>query len=176
MGVYHDTGKALRVYDPGYGIYKGNDGIYFTLGIAHEDWFWNRLCIAMGLDEYKELKNTERAVRRGELAEHLQSVFSTKPAKEWITILINADVPVARIQTTPDIPEDPHVKARKSIQEVTLESGEISKQIAFPVKLSDTPATIQGPPPELGQHTDMVLRGIGYSEKEIEGFKKNGVI
>ena len=176
MGVYHDTGRTFRMYDPGYGIFKGNDGKNFTLGIAHEDWFWNRLCTAMGLDEYKDLKNTERAPRRTELTEKLQSVFDTKPTEEWITILTKADVPIARIQTASQIDDDPHVKARNSIQDVTLKSGEKNKQIAFPVKLSDTPAKIQGPPPELGQHTDVVLREVGYSEEEISVFKKKGVI
>lgn len=176
MGVYHDTGRAFRIYDPGYGIFNGSDGKSFTLGIAHEDWFWNRLCTAVGLDEYKELKNTERASRRKELVEKLQSVFDTKPADEWVTMLTKADVPIARIQSASEIADDPHVKARRSIQEVMLKSGEKNKQIVFPVRLSATPAKIQGPPPELGQHTDGILKEVGYSEEEISEFKKKGII
>jgi len=176
LGIYDDTGRASRVYDAGYGIFKGSDGKHFTLGIAHEDWFWNRLCTAIGLDEYKDLENTQRASRRAELVEKLQLVFATMPADEWIRVLIKADVPVARIHAVSELADDPHVKARNCIQDVILPSGGISKQVAFPVKLSGTPANIQGPPPELGQHTDIILKEVGYSEEEISVFREKGVI
>jgi len=176
LGVYQQTGKAFRVYDAGYGIFKGSDGKHFTLGIAHEDWFWERLCVAIGLDEIKDLKNTERALRREELMGKLQSVFDTKPTADWVKILTEADVPIANIQTAPELIDDPHVHARNSIQEVLLPSGEKSLQVAFPVKLSDTPASIQGPPPELGEHTDALLKDVGYSEEEITEFREKGVV
>jgi crotonobetainyl-CoA:carnitine CoA-transferase CaiB-like acyl-CoA transferase len=176
FGVFHETGNAERVYDAGYGIFKAGDGTFFTLGIAHENWFWDRLCSATGLDEYRGLEAAERRSRRRELVEALQTVFLNKTRDEWIRILVEADVPVARIQSPDEAIKDPHVIFREMIQDVALSSGETSTQTGFPIKLSQTPATIQGPPPVLGEHTDEILRRAGYSDKEIEGFRGDGAI
>jgi crotonobetainyl-CoA:carnitine CoA-transferase CaiB-like acyl-CoA transferase len=176
FGIFHETGKTERVYDAGYGIFKAGDDKFFTLGIAHENWFWDRLCSATGLGEYIGLGIAERRSRRRELVEALQAVFLSKKRDEWIRILEEADVPVARIQTPEEAVKDPHVVFRKMFQDITLSSGEKSRQTGFPIKLSQTPAEIQKPPPELGEHTDEILRKAGYSDKEIEAFRREGAI
>jgi CoA:oxalate CoA-transferase len=48
--------------------------------------------------------------------------------------------------------------------------------LGFPVKLSDTPAALQRPAPQLGEHTAEILATIGYSENEIQEIKKKGAI
>jgi crotonobetainyl-CoA:carnitine CoA-transferase CaiB-like acyl-CoA transferase len=176
MGNYYENGQPFRSFEAAYGIFKGVDGLSFTLGIAYEDWFWSRLCTAIGLDEYKDMPNVERVACRTELKEKLQEVFISKTRDEWVSLLKEADVPVAPIQNAQEVGDDPHVSARNLIQEVTLKSGEINKQIAFPVKLSETPAKIQGPPPELGQDTEILLKDMGYNDEMITDFKKNGAI
>ena len=176
IGIFNELGFPFRVLDPGYGIYKGSDGKAFTLGIAHEDWFWERLCIAVGLNDLKSLTNPERTKNRDQIVEKLQAVFDTRPEADWIKVLTKADVPVARIQHPGNIENDPHVQDQGLIGDMAGAAGEISKQVAFPVKLSDTPAKMQGPPPALGEHTDAVLKHVGYSQAEIDAFMDRGVI
>ena len=162
--------------DAGYGIFRAGDGKSFTIGIAHEDWFWDRLCSATGLEEYQGLNALDRRVRREELVEKLQNIFVQKPMEEWIEILMKADVPVAPIKTTEEVTKDPHVNFREMIQEISLRSGEKNRQVNFPIKFSETPGTIRIPPPELGEHTEEILQWLGYSKKEIGKFKDEGVI
>jgi formyl-CoA transferase len=50
------------------------------------------------------------------------------------------------------------------------------KTLGFPVKLSQTPAQLKSPPPYMGQHTEEVLQELGYSPREIEIMRKEGVI
>ena len=91
-------------------------------------------------------------------------------------ILVEADVPVAPVKTPEQVLEDPQVIFRQMIQEIKGPSGESYRQVAFPVKLSETPAVIQSPPPELGQHTEEVLLKAGYSREDIERFREEGAI
>ena len=55
------------------------------------------------------------------------------------------------------------------------ELGDISL-VAQPVKLSEAPFRIRSATPELGEHTDEVLRAIGYSDGDIEQFRLDEVV
>jgi crotonobetainyl-CoA:carnitine CoA-transferase CaiB-like acyl-CoA transferase len=162
--------------DAGYGIFKAGDDQYFTIGIAHEDWFWDRLCAAVGLEEYGGLNGLERRQRREELVGKLQEVFSKKSREECVKLLNEADVPVFPVQNIGEIPEDPHVKHREMIQEITLNSGEKTRQVSFPIRLSEMPREIRIPPPELGEHTDEILKDLGYTQSDIETFREEGIV
>ncbi|MBN1664181.1 MAG: CoA transferase [Deltaproteobacteria bacterium] len=176
FGLFFHTGSYERPYEAGYGVFKGSDGQPFSLGIAHEDWFWKSLCKATGLTEYEDIKGAERITRRKELQEKMRDVFARKPAAHWIDMLVKSDVPIAPIKTPDQVVNDPHVLFRNMIQEIKLSSGEVNKQVAFPVKLSETPAVIQGPPPELGEHTEEILLGLGYSKEDIQKLRNDGAI
>jgi crotonobetainyl-CoA:carnitine CoA-transferase CaiB-like acyl-CoA transferase len=176
FGLFFQNGSSARPYDAGYGVFKAGDGKPFTLGIAHENWFWDRLCTAIGLPEYVGIQATERHQRRKELVAELESVFSQKTREKWINILIEADVPVAPVKTPEEVLEDPQVLFREMIQEIKGPFGESFRQVAFPVKLSETPALIQSPPPELGEHTEEVLLKAGFSKEEIKKFSQEGTI
>jgi crotonobetainyl-CoA:carnitine CoA-transferase CaiB-like acyl-CoA transferase len=176
LGIFWGTGWFEMERDAGYGIFQAKDGQFFTLAIAHEDWFWDRLCAAIGLPEYQGIKAMERRRRRPELVERLQKVFLTKPREEWLKVIIQADVPVAPVQNPEEIEKDPHVAFRKMVQEVSFADGEKIRQVGFPMKLSDMPDKLRTPPPRLGEHTEEILKSIGYRDEEIDTFKKEGTI
>ncbi|RLG33083.1 CoA transferase, partial [Methanosarcinales archaeon] len=49
-------------------------------------------------------------------------------------------------------------------------------QLGMPIKLSDTPGAVRTPPPRLGEHTDELLRALGYSAEEITELREQGVL
>jgi CoA:oxalate CoA-transferase len=67
--------------------------------------------------------------------------------------------------------EDPQVKAQEMVIEVDQGPRGIVRMVGFPVKLSDTPACLRHPSPELGAHTDEVLAEVGLSQEEIAGLR-----
>ena len=176
FGIFSGTGQFGMVQDAGYGIFKAGDGLAFTLGIAHEDWFWDRLCLAMGLTEYHGVRALERRMRRRELVEKLQNIFFQKTREEWVKILTEADVPVSPVQKLAEVAKDPQVLFREMVKEISLSTGERLMQTGVPIKLSETPGKISLPPPELGEHTTETLESLGYTRDEIVKLEKERVI
>ncbi len=177
LGMTHAAGMFDFGQDAGYGIFKGSDGKAFTVGIAHEDWFWQRLCTVLELEKHAGLNAFERRIRFDELTGELQAVFSQKDRDEWVRILIDADVPVAPLHDLDALPGDPHVRARNLIQDVFLASGQTTRQVSFPIEFSTCDAKkIRRPPPELGEHTDQVLSEIGYSSDDVTRLRQAGVV
>ena len=90
--------------------------------------------------------------------------------------LYKADVPIAPIQTPQEVEKDPHALFRNMIQEIPLPGGEIMKMVGTPFKMSGMPHKLRTPPPRLGEHTDEILKAIGYGGEEIEKFRNQGAI
>lgn len=176
LGMFFDKGKMEKRSMAGYGIFRAEDGRHITISIAHEDWFWDRLCLAIGLQELAGISAADRRKRGEELNAKLRDVFTRRPHDEWLDILNKADVPVSPVKDLQEVSEDPHVKFRKLIEEITLKSGERIRHVGFPVKLSETPASTRRPPPELGEHTAEILAWLGYSQDETAELKRKAII
>ena len=50
------------------------------------------------------------------------------------------------------------------------------RTVGVPVQLSETPAQVRGPAPELGQHTEETLLALGYDWDAISRLRGDGVI
>ena len=68
------------------------------------------------------------------------------------------------------------LKARGMTQEYEHPQAGRVKALGNPVKLSRTPAALRRPPPMLGEHTQAILREIGYEPSQIEVLKNKAVI
>ena len=95
---------------------------------------------------------------------------------EVLETMEKAEVPAGRIYTAADIAADPHYAARGMIQEVIAGDGEPLKVPGVIPKLSASPGAIRTPAPTLGEHTEEILMGLGYSSAEISGFREKGIL
>lgn len=158
---------------PQYNTYQCQDGKYLSLG-SLEPWFFANLCRAVGREDLISYPWDES--KRQEIFGHLTKVFKTKPRDEWVEILRQTDTCVAPVYLFDEVDKDPHLIHRKMIVDVEHpEKGKI-RQTGISVKLSDTPGQIRRLAPRSCQHTDEVLRELGYPVEEIERLRKEGAI
>jgi crotonobetainyl-CoA:carnitine CoA-transferase CaiB-like acyl-CoA transferase len=105
----------------------------------------------------------------------MDRVFATDTREHWLKMLRGADVISAPINTLIEASVDPDVIANKYVIEVEHPRVGKIKEVGFPWKFSKTPAKA-GIAPEIGEHNNEVLKGLGYSNTDIKQLKKDGVI
>ncbi len=164
------------LYIPHYGIFQTRDDKFITLGIIHEQHFWENLCAAIDLGEMKNLNLMERIARREEIVSALRSAFMTKSREEWLSLLHEADVPCGPVLTMEESFADPQIKHRQMVFELEHPVEGTIKQRAFPARFSDTRLKQDMPPPLYGQHTDEILTGLGYAKEEIKKLREEKVV
>lgn len=170
-------GSAHRMAAP-YQALRTRDG-HLTVG-ANNPRLWERLCRALGrgdlLRDPRFTGNPDRMANRKELAGELESVLKERDTDEWVTLLLEAGVPAGPLHDYRQACADPHTLAREMV--VTMRhpiEGEI-RGLGIPVKLSDTPGRVRRPAPGLGEHTDEVLAGLGYSPGEVASLRESGAV
>ena len=108
----------------------------------------------------------------------MDRTFLTRTAQEWEDILNAADVPAARARTIPEALEMAQVRARGIMHHMDHVPG-IEGGASFPLvpfQLSAGGASVDAPPPLMGQHTFEILASRGYDARAIARLREEGVI
>lgn len=142
---------------------------------------WARLCNVIGMEKYIEdprfETNANRIYHWSELKKLLTEHMTKKTTEEWIEQLLAVKVPCGPINNIKQVVNDPQIAAREMIVEVNNPLTGPLKMPGVPIKFSDTPASISGPAPALGQHNEEIYCGwIGLDKKYIDELKSGGVI
>jgi len=176
--VRERTGSILPGIAPT-SAYPCRDGS-FVLIAANGDSIFKRLCLAMGRDDLAGdaslAHNDGRAARQQWLDGEIESWTRARSPDEVLAAMEKADVPASKIYSIRDIVGDAHYAARAMIREIALADGSRLKVPGVVPKLSDTPGDFDGGGPGLGEHTDEVLRSLGYDDAALADLRRRGVI
>lgn len=160
-----------------YGTFRASDG-YINIAPSGDP-MWERLARALGLehllDDPRFRTNEERRRRRKELNAIIEGITRKRTVAEWVEYLNGAGVPCGPIYNIKQVFDDPQIKHQEMELEVEQPSGRV-KVLGFPVKMSETPAKIRRSAPQLGEHTEEVLKELGYSAEDIEALRAKKVI
>ena len=116
-----------------------------------------------------------RSEKIGELYELISELVKDWQTGDLLEALKAADIPHGEATKLDDLSNDQHLKDIDYFQSWDHPTEGKIKLTSPPVKLSETPATIDRLPPLLGEHSLEILKEIGYSNDEIEGFLKSKV-
>ena len=112
-----------------------------------------------------------------ELKPILDRAFSRFTQSDALTMLTNAGIPCAPVNSIDQLFTNPQVKARDMLVEVEHPTAGLLKLAGIPIKMSLTPGAIEKPAPTLGQHTKAVLEELlNLSEQKINELHQKGVI
>ncbi len=109
---------------------------------------------------------------KNEILDTLSTMFSKDTREHWVSILREADMVAAPVNTMLEASNDPNVVANGYVKEIFHPKiGENIKIHGSPWKFSETPST-PGFAPELGEHNDEILSSLGYTDSQIEELQK----
>ena len=160
--------RVMRTVDGGVAIGVGNDTNF------------GRLCEVMGKPELitdeRFVRNKDRWVNRSELIPIIEEFFADCKTEEIERIMVEKGIPCGALKNVGQVIESPQVEAMGMIVPVPHPKVPDLKMVRGPFVFSDASNCSQVPPPMLGQHTDEVLRELGYSEAEISSYHESKIV
>ena len=160
------------------GVFKTSDG-YVNIAATGQV-IWERLAHALGrsdllqIAEYASPKT--RSVHRDALNAEIEKVTATRTSAEWVDELNKGGVPCGPIYSIDQLFGDAQVQHLDLVKNVPDTGERKVRLVGQPFTLSRTPSNIVARPPEVGEHTDELLREFGFSDSEISSLKDKKII
>jgi crotonobetainyl-CoA:carnitine CoA-transferase CaiB-like acyl-CoA transferase len=159
-------------------IYKAKDG-WITVAVNGDPLF-RRAAKLIGATEWLTDPRFSSDKARGDngeiISERVGKWVAERTSAEAIAAFEAARVPAGPVNTPRQALDDPHVRAGDFFTQIDFPGIGAAPIAATPIKLHATPGEIRNRPPTLGEHTDQILRELGYSSAEINALKQEGAV
>ncbi len=141
---------------------------------------WERFCAVMKRDDWASdprYANMElRAKNRSALEKDLEEVFTQRPTEHWMKVFDDTGIPCGPIHDYEQLFEHPQVKHREMVVYVDDPEFGRAPNLRMPVRLSDADVSVRTAAPALGEHTEQILSGLGYSPEQIRTLREKRVL
>ncbi|TVV77283.1 CaiB/BaiF CoA transferase family protein [Sphingomonas solaris] len=172
LGNAHPTVVPYRLFDTADGaivIAVGNNGQFRGLAAV--------LGAPDLASDPRYASNGSRVINRDALEARIGELTATWPSVALTEALIAGGVPAGPVNDVGEILTDPFVEARGTVHRFTRDDGVSVPSVAFPGKLSATPAAFRRMPPRLGEHSRAVLNEwLDLKDGELDSLAAAGVI
>ncbi|HEY4094879.1 MAG TPA: CoA transferase [Baekduia sp.] len=184
LGTYWTTGvdpepmgSSHAVHVP-YQVFRTADGQVMAGSFGGDS--WPKFCRAIEREDLladpRFTTGPLRREHRDAITAIIEPVFAQRTTEEWRGRFLKEGALFAPVLKISEILDHPQVREAGLVQSVTHPTvGEVP-QIGPPITLSETPASIDRPPPLLGEHTDELLRSIGYDDARIAQLHAAGIV
>lgn len=159
-------------------LFKTKEGYLYIS--AHTETFWQSLCTTIGIPHigtdarYNSMSKRSQLVK--ELVALIEQALQSKTAEAWEHLLTEADVPCSVARPIEDMFDHPQVRALDMVMHLTHPVVGGMRTLGVPLHFSQTPGRMQRPAPALGEHTEEILHGLGYTPAQCAELKRAKVI
>ncbi len=154
---------------PWYQVYETSDGQWVAVGSTEHSFYVNTLkLLGLRAEDFPEQHDT---AGWPQVKAAMASAFKTRSRDAWVKVFDGSDTCFSPVLSLAEAVSDPHQRARGNFVEV----AGVTQPAPAP-RFSRSKAAVQGPPPEVGEHTEQVLREWGFSAEEMDLLRQSGGI
>ena len=154
---------------PWYGVYETSDGKWVAVGSTERTFYLNTLRV-LGLrpEDFADQHDRHGWDR---LKAAFTEAFKTRTRDEWVAAFEGTETCFAPVLSLAEAPRHPHQQARGNFIDV-----QGVRQPAPAPRFSRSMGAVRRPPPEVGEHTDEVLREAGFDDAGLDALRRAGAI
>jgi crotonobetainyl-CoA:carnitine CoA-transferase CaiB-like acyl-CoA transferase len=168
-------------HDPLYNVYRLQDGTWIALGMTiYPERNWPLVCEALGrselVDDPRFVDAAARAENHRALVDIFDACFAELTFEEWDAKVHELELIACRVNSLTDLAHDEQVVANNYL--VRLPHPELGEwwHVPTPIEYEKTPVRVQSVAPHVGEHTDEILRGLGYDDAAIAELHERRVV
>jgi crotonobetainyl-CoA:carnitine CoA-transferase CaiB-like acyl-CoA transferase len=133
-------------------------------------------CPELASDELFQ-RNQQRVLNRVQLIPLLAKILTEKTTEQWVSTLEAIAVPCGPVNSLEQVFAHPQIRHREMVKQVPDKEGRLIDTIASPIRLSETPLQYRHAAPNIGEHTQHVLRhNLHYDQAKVSALIKEGII
>ncbi|WP_223433652.1 CaiB/BaiF CoA transferase family protein [Pseudomonas sp. GL-B-26] len=172
-----EPGRENQLLNGGsfYDYYRSRDGRWFSVG-SLEPAFMKQLCAALGRPELAAKGLSPKPAEQQALKNELKAEFERHDFAQLCELFAGVDACVEPVLSLGEAVQHPQLQARTLVTEVPRGDGTTQAQMACPLKFSQGLPEPRHIGAAIGQHTDQVLKELGYSAERIEELRRAKVV
>lgn len=167
--------SAWAIYD----VFETADGEQVFVGIV-SDGLWQKFCQSFELKDFaadESLKtNSQRVLQRESLLPKVRTILKGYTKAQLVPLLEKTGLPFAPIGKPEEMFDDPHLAASGGLGETTLPDGRQTRLPILPIEMDGQRPSQGGHLAKPGEHSEAILRDLGFSAAEIEGLRGQQVV
>ncbi len=171
-------GHQHRLNTP-YQLFETSDGHYLAIGTPNDDLF-RRFMTSVDLEaaiaDPRFATYVLRKQNEAPLLEIVTPAVRKKAAAALEALLMEAGVPCSRVNNMQEVFDNPHIQARKVIEEVDHPKMGKTRNVRNPVLFDEGSPSIRRPAPLLAEHSAEILRELGYDDARIAAMAAAGAV
>lgn len=160
-------------------LYETRDGRWLQFSMVRTEEMFDALLLALGCVEWLADERFATAEDRLQHAETLTGMLRERiregTAQEWLTAFAEQGVPAALVAEFQDLPDDPQILTN-DMAVAPLDDVGMSRVIRDPINVEGAARVGVRRAPDLGEHTDEILAGLGFTPADLQRLRDNGVV
>ena len=167
----HPANAALNVY-------KSSDGTWFVLVVTPD----KVPVILKALSREDILKDprfsdpAKLAQNRAQLTSMLDEIFGSQPMSHWYEVFSGAQITFGAVREPQEVVNDPQLRANDIVVPLEGAGEKLSSTISSPIQVHGVTKVPARRAPGIGEHNDEVLKELGFTAGDIDGFRASGTI